>query len=196
MTQLAETANLCDIGGMNEDETKAKIKVLVDKYESAKSTTGLRNYSEEDTIKDFVLPLFNILGWDTFERKEVSAQEHIKGSGRPDYTFKINGITQFYLEAKKLSADLDDEKFAFQAINYSWNKGVTYAVLIDFEAIKVFNAQRIDKINLMDKLVFEIPYTKYIEEFDTLWHLSKPAFKDKKLDYLAEKFGKKEKSIS
>ena len=62
MTQLAETANLCDIGGMNEDETKAKIKVLVDKYESAKSTTGLRNYSEEDTIKDFVLPLFNILG--------------------------------------------------------------------------------------------------------------------------------------
>ena len=32
----------------------------------------------------------------------------------------------------------------------------------------------------MDKLVFEIHYTKYIEEFDTLWHLSKTAFKDKK----------------
>ena len=48
----------------------------------------------------------------------------------------------------------------------------------------------------MDKLVLEIPYTKYIEDFETLWHLSKPAFKDKKLDSLAEKFGKKEKSIS
>ena len=91
---------------------------------------------------------------------------------------------------------MDDEKFAFQAINYSWNKGITYAILTDFESIKVFNAQRIDKINLMDKLVFEIHYTKYIEEFDTLWHLSKTAFKDKKLDSLAEKYGKKEKSIS
>jgi len=179
-----------------QEEIKKQIQVLIEKYESAKSATGIRHYSEEDTIKDFILPLFNILGWDTSDKKEVSAQDHIKGSGRPDYTFKINGITQFYLEAKKLSANLDDEKFAFQAINYSWNKGVTYAVLTDFEAIKVFNAQRIDKINLMDKLVFEIPYTKYIEEFDTLWHLSKPAFKDKKLDYLAEKFGKKEKSIS
>ena len=179
-----------------QEEIKKQIQALIEKYESAKSATGIRYYSEEDTIKDFILPLFNILGWNTSDKKEVSAQDHIKGSGRPDYTFKINGITQFYLEAKKLSADLDDEKFAFQAINYSWNKGVTYAVLTDFEAIKVFNAQRIDKINLMDKLVFEIPHTKYIEEFDTLWHLSKPAFKDKKLDSLAEKYGKKEKSIS
>lgn len=178
------------------EEIKKQIKDLVEKYESAKKTMGIRRYSEEDTVKDFILPLFNILGWNTSVKEEVSAQDHIKGSGRPDYTFKINGITQFYLEAKKLSADLDDEKFAFQAINYSWNKGITYAILTDFESIKVFNAQRIDKINLMDKLIFEIPYTKYIEEFDTLWHLSKPAFKDKKLDSLAEKFGKKEKSVS
>ena len=179
-----------------QEEIKKQIQGLIEKYESAKSTTGIRRYSEEDTIKDFILPLFNILEWNTSAKEEVSAQDHIKGSGRPDYTFKINGITQFYLEAKKLSANLDDEKFAFQAINYSWNKGITYAILTDFESIKVFNAQRIDKINLMDKLVFEIHYTKYIEEFDTLWHLSKTAFKDKKLDSLAEKYGKKEKSIS
>ncbi|MFH1170417.1 MAG: N-6 DNA methylase [Candidatus Vogelbacteria bacterium] len=181
---------------MDEAEIKGKIKSLVDKYEAVKSATELRHYSEEDTIKDFVLPLFDILGWNTFERKEVSAQEHIKGSGRPDYTFKINGITQFYLEAKKFSADLDDPKFASQAINYSWNKGITYAILTDFEAIKVFNAQRIDKTDLMDKLVFEIPYTKYIEDFETLSLLSKQSFQDKKLDLFAEKYGKKEKTVS
>ena len=181
---------------MEEVGTKDKLKSLVDKYEIAKNTTGLQNYSEEDTIKDFILPLFGVLGWDTYDKREVSAQDHIKNSGRPDYTFKIDGITQFYLEAKKLSVNLDDEKFAFQAINYSWNKGVTYAILTDFEAIKVFNAQRIDKTALMDKLVFEIPYTKYVEEFETLWLLSKQAFKEKKLDSFAEKYGKKEKTIS
>lgn len=71
------------------EETKKQIKGLVEKYESAKNTTGIRHYSEEDTIKDFILPLFNILGWATSDKKEVSAQDHIKGSGRPDYTFKI-----------------------------------------------------------------------------------------------------------
>ncbi|MBI2097448.1 MAG: N-6 DNA methylase [Candidatus Vogelbacteria bacterium] len=181
---------------MDETEIKGQIKSLVDKYEFAKSTTGLRNYSEEDTTNGFILPLFHILGWDTFDKKEVSAQEHIKGSGRPDYTFKINGITQFYLEAKKFSADLDDPKFAFQVINYSWNKGITYAILTDFESIKVFNAQRIDKFDLMDKLVFEISYTKYIEEFATLYLLSRQSFENKKLDSFAERYGKREKMVS
>ena len=181
---------------MDKEKAKKQIRELIEKYERAKSTTSLSSYSEEDTIKDYILPLFHILGWDTFDKKEVSSQDHIKGSGRPDYNFRINDITQFYLEAKKLSADLDDVKFARQAINYSWNKGVTYAVLTDFEAIKVFNAQRIDKASLMDKMVFEIPYTKYIEEFETLQLLSKEAFKNKELDSFAERYGKKEKSVS
>ena len=85
-----------------QEEIKKQIQGLIEKYESAKSMTGIRHYSEEDTIKDFILPLFNILEWNTSAKEEVSAQDHIKGSGRPDYTFKINGITQFYLEAKNL----------------------------------------------------------------------------------------------
>ncbi|MDP3725757.1 MAG: hypothetical protein Q8R36_00995, partial [bacterium] len=179
---------------MTKTEAKKKIQDLVEKYESVKKTGQIRSYSEDDTITGFVLPLFTILGWDISNKEEVSAQEHIKGVGRSDRTFKINGITQFYLEAKKLSADLDDEKFTTQAINYSWNKGVTYAILTDFEAVKVFNAERINKIDLIDKLIFEIPYTKFIGDFDRLWLLSKEAFTDKKLNSYAEEHGKKEKS--
>ncbi len=177
------------------DDIKEQIKNLVEKYKSVKGSKETRTYSEEDTIQGFILPLFKALGWNIFNKEEVSSQDHIPGSGRPDHTFKINGITQFYLESKKLDADLEDEKFAFQAINYSWNKGVTYAVLTDFEGIKVFNAQRVDKTDLMDKLVFEISYDKYIEDFETLVLLSKESFKNKKLDAFAEKHGKKEKSI-
>src|SRR3990167_2366306 len=181
---------------MDKGLTKQNIKKLVDKYEVIKKDGRLRTYSEEDTIQGFILPLFEILGWDIRNKEEVSSQDHIKGSGRPDHTFKINGITQFYLESKKLNEDLDNEKFAFQTINYSWNTGVTYAVLTDFESIKVFNAQRIDKTELMDKLVFELSYDKYVFDFETLWLLSKQEFRDKKLDIFAEKHGKKEKSVS
>jgi len=181
---------------MDKELTKQNIQKLVDKYEAIKKGGKLKTYSEEDTIQGFILPLFEILGWDIRNKEEVSSQDHIKGSGRPDHTFKINGITQFYLESKKLNEDLDNEKFAFQTINYSWNTGVTYAVLTDFESIKVFNAQRIDKTELMDKLVFELSYDKYVFDFETLWLLSKQEFRDKKLDIFAEKHGKKEKSVS
>ncbi len=181
---------------MNENDVRQKIKGLVDKYQLVQISKKIKTYSEEDTIKDFILPLFEALGWDTANKEEVSAQDHIKGSGRPDYNFKINGVTQFYLEAKKLAADLDDEEFAHQAINYSWNKGVTYAILTDFQGIKVFNAQRIEKIDSIDKLVFELPYEKYLSDFETLWLLSRDSFLDKRLDAFAEKHGKKEKSVA
>ena len=180
----------------NYIKEKEEISVLVEKYKEILQNKTQKSYSEEDTIKDFILPLFDILGWKTSDKKEVSAQDHIKGTGRPDYNFKINEITQFYLEAKKLSVDMDDEDFAFQVINYSWNKGVTYAVLTDFEKIKVFNAQRIDKTDLMDRMVFEISYENFIDDFETLWKLSKQSFKEKELDAYAEKIGKKEKSVS
>lgn len=180
---------------MDKELIKQNIKKLVEKYETIKKDGKLRTYSEEDTIQGFILPLFELLGWNTRDKNEVSSQDHIKGSGRPDHTLKINGITQFYLESKKLSADLDDEIFSKQVINYSWNTGVTYAILTDFESIKVFNAQRIDKIDLMDKMVFEISYDKYISDFEILWYLSKESFQKKALDEYAEKIGKKEKSV-
>lgn len=180
---------------MDKELTKQHIQKLVEKYETIKKSGKLKTYSEEDTIQGFILPLFEVLGWDIRNKEEVSSQDHIKGSGRPDHTFKINGITQFYLESKKLNEDLDNEKFAFQTMNYSWNTGVTYAILTDFEGLKVFNAQRIDKTELMDKLVFELSYDKYISDFETLFLLSKESLKIKELDVFAEKHGKKEKSI-
>jgi len=180
---------------IDKEITKQKIQELIEKYETEKVGNSLKNYTEQDTKNGFIEPLFKALGWDVSDRNEVSLEDHIKGSGRSDYNFRINSITQFYLEAKNMKVDLDDEKFSFQAINYSWNKGVTYAVLTDFEGVKVFNAQRIDKTDLMDKLVFELTYDKYISDFETLWLLSKDSFQKKTLDEYAEKIGKKEKSI-
>ena len=41
-----------------KEEAKVKVAELVGKYEVAKATGKLRSYSEEETKKDFILPLF------------------------------------------------------------------------------------------------------------------------------------------
>ncbi|MEK7540697.1 MAG: N-6 DNA methylase [Patescibacteria group bacterium] len=171
-------------------ETKQKIKKLVEKYEKAKNSGILKSYSEEETKKDFILPLFEALGWNTFEKKEVSAEEHIESSGRVDYGFYLNDRVKFYLEAKKISVDLFKEDYAHQAIRYSFNKGVVWAILTDFEGLIVFNAQEINK-SLADKKLFDIPYNQYIKRFEQLWLLSRESFENDLIDKYAEEHGKK-----
>src|SRR3989304_1625986 len=91
-----------------------------------------------------------------------------------------------------MKVDLDVAKWAEQAINYAWNKGCTWAVLTDFEEVKVFNADASTK-NLKESLFFEIPVIEYLSRLDQLWLLSKEAFKEGLLDKEAEKWGKKVK---
>lgn len=177
-----------------QEKAKATIQKLIDKYEEAKQSNQLKKYSEEETKKDFIQPLFESLGWDINNKKEVSAEENISGD-RVDYGFYLNGRIAFYLEAKKISADLHREDFANQAIKYSFNKGAVWAVLTDFESVKVFNCQDISK-SLADKLYFEIPYNQFVERFDQLWQLSKESFEAGLIDKEAERVGKKFQRIA
>ena len=121
-------------------------------------------------------------------------EEAISGD-RVDYGFYIDGRIQFYLEAKAVRADLSDQKFAHQAIKYSWNKGVAWAVLTDFEEVKIFNAQDINA-SLASKRFKTIHWEEYIERFDELWLLSRAAWQEKLLDAEAEKSGKKLERVS
>lgn len=172
---------------MNEVEAKEKIQKLIDKYERIKASGEINRYNEQATKDHFIRPLFEVLGWD-FE-EEVFPEKKVS-KGRVDYAFKLNGISKFFLEAKKLKENLDLPKWAEQAINYSWHKGVVWAILCDFEGLKVFNAEIKSKSH-SDALFFSIDYTEYIERFDQLWLLSKDSIKEGLLDKEAEKWGKK-----
>src|SRR3989338_10647005 len=172
-----------------QKETREKIKQLVEKYESEKSSGKIKSYSEEETKRGFIEPLFEALGWDFSDKKEISMEESIS-SQRVDYGFYLNDRIKFYFDAKPLRADLHKIEYADQAVRYSWNKGATWAVLTDFESIKVFNAQDISS-SLHDKLYFEIPQDKFIERFDKLWLLSREAFLTDEIDREAVYGGKK-----
>lgn len=172
---------------------KNKIQSLIDKFKSLDSTQ-ISKYTEEETKKGFIEPLFTALGWDFTTKDEISAEENQLSGGRVDYGFYLEGRIKFYVEAKSLKSDLHNEEYAKQAIRYSWNRGVDWAILTDFESIKIFYTQDPTQ-TLFSKLVFEIGFDEYIDRFDQLWLLSKDSFKANELELYAQKHGKKMQKI-
>lgn len=178
---------------MIKEESLAKIKVLVDRF-SGLSEQDKNQYNEEQTKNVFIRPLFEILGWNFTDANEVRFEGNVSGK-RADYEFRLNSITKFYVEAKAIKVDLDLEQHARQAINYAWNTGVDWAVLTDFEGIKVYNAQSESK-SLLDRLVFELTFSDYVNKFEKLNLLSKENFLDNKLEEYAIDIGKKLKKMT
>ncbi len=86
---------------MNQQQAKQKITELIAKYQAEKAAGKITHYSEEETKLGFIQPLFEALGWNVFDKNEVSAEEQISGD-RVDYGFYLNGRIKFYLEAKKI----------------------------------------------------------------------------------------------
>ena len=177
----------------NKEKAKEEIKLLVEKYNRLVETGKVKSYNEEMTKKDFILPLFRALGWSIEDGEEVTAEEKIS-KGRVDYAFRIQSIPKLFLEAKSLKEDLDKIEFAEQAINYAWHKGATWAVLTDFEGIKVFNAEWKSN-NPLQNLFFSLSCTQFLERFEQLWLLSRESLESGVIDKEAEKWGKKAKKV-
>lgn len=178
---------------MSKEKSKEEVQKLVEKYNQLVSSGKLKSYNEEMTKKDFILPLFRALGWKIEDGDEVTAEEKISNK-RVDYGFRIEGIPKFFLEAKAMKEDLDNITFVEQAINYAWHKGCTWAVLTDFEGVKIFNAEW-KSANPLQNLFFSLRCSQFIKEFDQLSLLSRESFENGIIDKEAERWGKKAKKI-
>ncbi len=174
---------------INHKQSKLKIQKLVERYEKL-SDVEKKKYNERQTEDHFIRPLFEALGWD-FE-KDVWPETDVSGK-RVDYAFKIGGVTKFFIEAKAIPVNLDEERWAEQAINYSWHKSVPWVILTDFEAIKIFNTEW-DEPNIQSCQFIEIPYTEYLTN-EKLWWLSKDFFQKGILEKEADKISRRPKKI-
>jgi type I restriction-modification system DNA methylase subunit len=171
-----------------------KIQNLLEKYAEVVKEGRVSKYNEEMTKKDFILPLFNALGWKTADSREVTAEEKISKK-RVDYGFRINGIPKFFLEAKSLKEDLDNPKFFEQAVSYAWHKGCTWAVLTNFARVKILNAEWRAR-NYLQSHFMTLEHWEFVKRVEDLLLLSKESFEKDKLDELAERYGKKTKKES
>jgi len=179
---------------MDITSTAEKVKSLIEKYSDAVKEGRIGKYNEEMTKKDFIEPLFEALGWNTRDSREVTAEEKVSKK-RVDYGFRINGIPKFYLEAKSFREDLDDRKFIDQAINYAWHKGCTWAILTNFESIKIFNAEVKTEHPWLSQFRPTLQCSEFIAKLDELTLLSRESFEKGLLDREAEKWAKKAKKI-
>jgi len=175
-----------------KEKARQEIAKLIEKYQSL-SDTNKKRYTEADTKTVFIERLFGALGWNVYGGEEVT-QEQKASRGRVDYAFRLRGISKFFLEAKPLKADLDNPEYAKQVINYAWHKNVTWAILTDFESLKVFNAEWKEPIVSRSQF-FELKCDEYLSRFDWLWLLSRPACEQDLLDKRAlEDFKKTKKT--
>jgi len=165
-----------------------EIERLVKKFKGL-SAAARKSYNEADTRKDFILPLFHALEWDTADTAEVSAEEKVS-RGWVDFSFRLSGIPRFFLETKRVSEDLTDPRWVKQAIDYAWTKSVTWALLSDFEGLRVFNAEWKED-NPLHAQFIDFSVDTYLRDFYRLWWLSRPEIAAGTLDREAEKVGKK-----
>jgi hypothetical protein len=173
---------------MSIESAYGKVDYLVKKFKSL-SPPARRSYNEDNTRKDFILPLFQALEWNISDSAEVNAEERVS-RGWVDFSFRIGGVPRFFLETKKISEDLTKPVWIRQAIDYAWTKSVTWALLSDFEGLRVFNAEWKEENPLRAQFI-DFNIDTYLSDFERLWWLSRPEMVVCTLDHEAEKVGKK-----
>lgn len=170
------------------------LEALVRKYEADRDTYLSSQYNEAQTRTQFITPLLEALGWDVRNEAGVPynlcevLEEKGETHGRPDYTFRINGQTKFFLEAKSPSDELSSASI-IQTKRYAWNsRDIFFAGVCDFEQFRFFDASlRPDDKRPLDGEAFHLIYSEYASNIDKLWELSRDRVAAGSLDQFLRK---------
>src|SRR5215207_22983 len=174
----------------NQELAFSEIERLVKSFKSMPASQR-KGLNEMQTRLGYILPLFRALRWDTSNINEVSPEEKVS-RGWVDFSFRIGNVPRYFLETKRANEDLNDARWVKHSIDYAWTKSVTWALLSDFEGLKVFNAEWKES-NPFSAQFIEFDLDSYLTDFERLWWLSKPETVARRLDLEAEKVGKKVK---
>lgn len=177
---------------MNQELAYTEIEKLITNFKNMPAAQR-KGMNEMQTRLGYILPMFKALGWDTSNINEVSPEEKVS-RGWVDFSFRVGNIPRFFLETKKVNEDLNDPRWVKQAIDYAWTKSVTWALLSDFEGLRVFNAEWKESDPFRAQF-FEFGLDDYLKDFERLWWLSKQETISRRLDIEAEKVGKKIKRL-
>ncbi len=120
-----------------------EIRKLVEQFEERKPA------SETELRRQFVDPLFEALGWDVVDNRQVGLEVSvmvdeggIRKPKRPDYGFRIGHTTHFFVETKMPHVNLERNPIpAFQLRRYGWSGNTPVSVLTDFEEFSVYDCR-------------------------------------------------------
>jgi len=175
-----------------QETAYTQIEQLVQRFKSLPASER-KGMNENATRQGYILPLFRALGWNVDNVNEVSPEEKVS-RGWVDFSFRIGGIPRFFLETKKASEDLNDPRWVQQAIDYAWTKSVTWALLSDFEGLRVFNAEWKETDPFRAQFL-EFNLESYLTDFERLWWFSREETAAGRLEREADKVGKRIKRL-
>lgn len=161
---------------------KSSLQRLIANFESDKLHYLSKDYLEAQARNDFITPFFEALGWDMANRtglphdaREVVVERGESDTpGRPDYSFRVAGQTNFFAEAKAPSEPLNVAKHIVQAKGYAWNtRQVFFVILTDFEEFRFYDASiKPDERKPEEGLLLRLKYNEYLKNIDRLWEFS------------------------
>jgi len=103
-------------------------EVLAPIVEKIKKFHSLYEQNEMAVRDQIVNPILRNLGWDPENPEEVQPNVSTE-EGMPDYSLIKNGKKILFVEAKKLSVDIEQKEVIRQLAKYSFIEGTKYGVL-------------------------------------------------------------------
>lgn len=171
-----------------KEECLEQLKALITAFRKEHAVYKTPKYSEAQLRIDFLNPLLKTFGWDVDNEKlktqflrDVIQEESIDveeedsvAKKNPDYTLRIQGTRKFFVEAKKVSIDLDKaNKPAFQTRRYGWNANLGISILTNFETLSVYDCRH--KPNANDAVTVaryqSFHFSEFIKRFEELYQL-------------------------
>lgn len=102
---------------------------------------GKRTMNEQTTKATLIVPVLRALGWDPEEPDSVVHEYKPRRADNPvDYALLVGGAPRLFVEAKALSENLDDRKWASQIMGYAAVAGVEWVALTNGDEYRIFNA--------------------------------------------------------
>jgi hypothetical protein len=96
--------------------------------EKIKKFRSLYEQNEMAVRDQIIIPILRNLGWDPENPEEVQPNVFTE-EGVPDYSLIKNGKKILFIEAKKLSIDIEQKEVIRQLAKYSFGTGTKYGVL-------------------------------------------------------------------
>jgi type I restriction-modification system DNA methylase subunit len=171
-----------------KEESLEQLKVLIAAFEKEYVILKKPEYKETPLRNDFLNPLLKTFGWDVENEgarsqflRDVVQEETIDveeedaiAKKNPDYTLRVQGTRKLFVEAKKVSIDIEKSaKAAFQTRRYGWNANLGISILTNFEKLVVYDCRykpvASDEPNVARYNTFH--FTEFIKHFETLYEL-------------------------
>jgi adenine-specific DNA-methyltransferase len=134
------------------EKDKTELKSLVENFHRNQATYKSISGSTEILKKDFIIPFFKCLGWDTANKtnqpistKDLLHENSIIIPGKPkppDYSFRIGGVRKFFVEVRNPSFPIfEHEEGSLQLRRYGYTANLSLSILTDLEEFAVYDTR-------------------------------------------------------